>query len=187
MQEPEPRSGCWGRVRSMLREIIETVVLTALIFIALRFAFQNFRIEGQSMEPNFHEGQFLIINKLEYRFHPPERGDVIVFHSPDNPQKDFIKRIIGLPGEQLQIQDGRVLINGQPLEEPYLANPVSGNWGPATVAPDQYFVLGDNRNNSSDSRNWGMLPMAKMIGKAWISYWPPPTWGLVPHHTYAFD
>jgi signal peptidase I len=184
-EEPAPRPGCWARARSLAREIIETLVLTALIFLALRFAFQNFRIEGHSMEPSLHEGQFLIIQKLEYRFHSPERGDVIVFRSPQNVQKDFIKRIIGLPGEEVQIQDGQVTINGQPLEEPYVAVPAGGNYGPQIVGPDQYFVLGDNRNNSSDSRSWGMLPVANIIGKAWVSYWPPPTWGPVPHYSYA--
>jgi signal peptidase I len=148
-------------------------------------AFQNFRIEGHSMETNLHDGQFLIVNKLVYYLHPPQRGDVVVFHSPESPRKDFIKRVIGLPGEEVEMIDGTVYVDGVPLQEVYITDPGSRSWGPEVVGEFEYFVLGDNRNNSSDSRSWGMLDGNAIIGKAWISYWPPSTLGPVPHYTFA--
>jgi len=172
-------------IKAILREIAETAFMTLLIFFAVRMAFQNFRIEGQSMEANLHDGQFLIVNKLVFYLHPPERGDVVVFHSPENPRKDFIKRIIGLPGEEVEIVNGQVYINGIPLHETYVHNPAQRSWGPQVVGEFEYFVLGDNRSNSSDSRSWGMLDGNAIIGKAWVSYWPPPYVGPVPHYTYA--
>ncbi len=175
----------WRNVGSMLRELIETLILTLVIFLLIRFAVQNFRIEGFSMEPNFHDGQFLIVNKLVYMLHPPQRGDVIVFVPPTSDSRDFIKRVIGLPGDRVEIVDGRVLINGKPLDEPYPLNPATYSSGPVTVPPGQYYVLGDNRNNSSDSHAWGTVPASKIIGQAWITYWPPQRIGLVPTYTYA--
>lgn len=172
-------------LKAIIREIAETAVMTLVIFLVVRMAFQNFRIEGQSMEANLHDGQFLIVNKLVYYLHPPDRGDVVVFHSPENPHKDFIKRVIGLPGEEVQIVEGRVQINGVPLHETYVQNPAQRSWGPELVGEFEYFVLGDNRSNSSDSRSWGMLDGDAIIGKAWLSYWPPPYLGPVPHYTYA--
>ena len=172
-------------IKGILRELVETAVLTLLIFFLVRLAFQNFRIEGYSMEPNLHDGQFLIINKVDYYLHPPERGDVIVFHSPANPRKDFIKRVIGLPGEEVEIREGQVLVNGVGLEETYIAQTSNRSWGPEVVGESEYFVLGDNRTNSSDSRSWGMLDGDAIIGKALISYWPPQHWGIVPHYSFA--
>jgi len=174
-----------SNIKGILREVVETAVLTLVIFFLVRLALQNFRIEGHSMEPNLHDGQFLIINKLVYYVHPPERGDVVVFHSPGNPRKDFIKRVIGLPGEEVEIGDGQVFVNGVQLEETYITRRGHRSWGPEVVGEFEYFVLGDNRNNSSDSRNWGMLDGEAIIGKALISYWPPQDWGLVPHYTFV--
>lgn len=173
--------------KGILREIIETAVLTLVIFFLVRLAFQNFRIEGHSMLPNLHHGQFLIVNRLVYRLHPPERGDVVVFHSPQNPGKDFIKRVVGLPGEQVEISEGQVFINGTRLDETYINRPTYGSWGPAVVSEGDYFVLGDNRDSSSDSRNWGMLDKGAIVGKAWLSYWPPQQWGIVPHYSFAAE
>ncbi len=178
--QPEVRSGG----KSAVLEIVETIVMTVLIFAAVRLLVQNFRIEGSSMETNFHDGEYLIIEKLSYRFGSPQRGDVIVFHYPLNPQRDFIKRIIGLPGETVQVRAGHVDINGQVLNEPYAPAEPLYNWGPETVPPDSYFVLGDNRNNSSDSHSWGFLPRDLIIGRAWLIYWPLNDWGLVPHYTF---
>ncbi len=172
-------------IKAILREIVETAILTLVIFLLVRLAFQNFRIEGHSMEANLHHGQFLIVNKLVYYVHPPERGDVVVFHSPENPGKDFIKRVVGLPGEQVEIRDGQVFIDGMRLEETYISNDGRRSWGPEVVGDFEYFVLGDNRGNSSDSRSWGMLDGNAIIGKAWISYWPPRDWGVVPHYSFA--
>jgi len=170
--------------KSAVLEIIETIVMTVLIFAAVRLLVQNFRIEGSSMEPNLHDGQYLIIEKLSYRFGDPQRGDVIVFHYPMNPQRDFIKRIIGLPGETVQVRRGQVFVSGQVMTEPYRPMEPTYNWGPEAVGPGQYFVLGDNRNNSSDSHSWGMLPRNLIIGRAWLIYWPLPDWGLIPHFRF---
>ncbi len=170
-----------------LRELIETLLLTLVIFLLIRFAVQNFRIEGFSMEPNFHDGQFLLVNKIVYMLHLPERGDVVIFRYPNNPSRDFIKRVIGLPGDRVEVVNGRVLINGELLPETYPLNVGSYSYSPVIVGPEEYFVLGDNRNNSSDSHSWGMLPAKNIIGKAWVSYWPPQMIGLVPTYSYASD
>jgi signal peptidase I len=172
-------------VKAILREIIETAVMTLIIFLLVRVAFQNFRIEGHSMEASLHDGQFLIVNKLVYYLHPPLRGDVVIFHSPQNPRKDFIKRVVGLPGEEVEMIEGLVYVDGVPLRESYIHSPGNRSWGPEVVGEFEYFVLGDNRSNSSDSRSWGMLDGDAIIGKAWVSYWPPRQLGLVPHYTFA--
>ncbi len=170
--------------RSALLEIAETIVMTILIFAAVRLLVQNFRIEGNSMEPNLHNGQYLIIEKVSYRFSEPQRGDIIVFHYPNNPKRDFIKRIIGLPGETVQIRQGQIYIGGKLLPEPYNPNTGSYSWGPGVVGENEYFVLGDNRNNSSDSHSWGMLPREMIVGKAWFTYWPISEWGPIPHYSF---
>lgn len=172
----------WGNTA---RELIETILLTLVIFFMIRFAIENYRIEGYSMEPNFHDGQFLLVSKLNYLFGQPERGDVIIFRYPQNPKKNFIKRVIGLPGEKVQIRSGKIFVNGVRIPEPYPFNFADYDWGPVTIGPDEYFVLGDNRPESSDSHSWGMLPAKNIIGKAWVSYWPPEEWSIVQHYSYA--
>jgi signal peptidase I len=181
----ETKPNLWDSIGSAVRELVETLLLTLVIFLLIRFAMQNFRVEGFSMEPNFHDGQFLLVTKIEYMLHSPERGDVIVFRFPNQPSRDFIKRIIGLPGDRIDIRNGQVLVNNESLPESYPLNAGSYTYGPVTVGAEEYFVLGDNRNNSSDSHSWGMLPTKNIIGKAWFSYWPPQWVGLVPHFTYA--
>jgi signal peptidase I len=173
-----------GRLFGLLREVVETLLLAGVIWAIVNFASARFVVDGSSMEPNLHTGQFLIVDRLTYRFSEPERGDIIVFEYPDLPEKDYIKRIIGLPGEEVSIHDNVVYVNGRPLDEPYIRTPTSytGTW---TVGPDQYFVLGDNRNNSSDSHDWGMLDRELIVGKAWLSYWPISEWGLVDHHDHV--
>ncbi|MCA1553639.1 MAG: signal peptidase I, partial [Chloroflexi bacterium] len=175
----------WGSLRSFIRETLETIALTLVIFVVIRAGVQNFRIEGYSMEPNFHDGQYLLVSKVDYMLHAPERGDVIIFQAPTNMERDFIKRVIGLSGETVEIREGRVFINGQPLPQNYNTNPGTYSYGPVTVGPDQLFVLGDNRNNSSDSHSWGMLPRSDLIGKAWISYWPPQFWSIIQTPSFA--
>lgn len=177
----------WAGVRAFIRETIETVVLTLIIFVLIRAAVQNFRIEGYSMEPNFHDGQYLLVSKFDYVLRQPQRGDVIVFNAPQSPERDFIKRVIGLPGETVEVRAGKVFINGQPLQENYRLNPGSYSFGPQKVGDEQLFVLGDNRNHSSDSHSWGMLPLKDIIGKAWITYWPPEQWGFVQTASFASD
>jgi len=172
-QPGPPKELSFGEI---FRELVETVLLTLVLFFLIRTFIQNFRVHGSSMEPNFHEGQYLIINKAVYYLHPPRRGDVIVFRYPRDPRRSFIKRVIGLPGEKVEIKNGKVYINDQLLEEPYETKPGSYSWGPSIVGKDEIFVLGDNRDFSSDSHNWGMLPLRYVVGKAWICYWPPSCW-----------
>lgn len=185
--QPAPEASGWDSVRLLIREMVETVVLALLIFLLIRVVIQNFRIEGYSMEPNLHQGQYLIVNKAVYRWlHPPQRGDIVVFEYPRAPDRDFIKRVIGLPGETVEIRDGSIYIDGVPLAEPYLGSPTHGSMAARTLGPGEYFVLGDNRDNSSDSRSWGPLPQQNIIGKAWLSYWPPRLWGSIPNPNYSF-
>jgi len=169
--------------RSLLREVLETILLTLIILLALNTATGRFQVRGSSMESTLHDGQYLIISKLNYWVHPPERGDIIVFHPPNNPADDYIKRVVGLPGEQIEIRDGVIWVGGELLEEPYIANRgfYSGAW---TLGDGEHFVLGDNRGNSSDSHSWGVLPQGNIVGKAWLCYWPPEEWSLVAHHTF---
>jgi signal peptidase I len=157
---------------------------------------QNFRVEGPSMEPGLHNGQYLLVNKAVYfklnlstlskylpfidagndpdkfLFHAPQRGDVIVFRYPKDPSRDFIKRVIGVPGDTVSIHDGQVFVNGVALEEGYLDETTRGPLEDTVVPQNSYFVLGDNRSNSSDSRSWGFVPEENIIGKAMFSYWP---------------
>lgn len=170
--------------KGLLREIIETALLTVIIYAAVNFTTGRFRIESISMLPTFQPGQYVVVDKLSYLLGKPQRGDVIVFQYPLAPDKDYIKRVIGLPGETVSIGGGVVSVNGQPLNEPYIATPpnLGGTWA---LSPNQYFVMGDNRNNSSDSRSWGPLERKYLIGKAVLVYWPPPGWGWVLHYTYA--
>ena len=177
----------WQALRGPIREIIETIFITLVIFLLIRIVIQNFRVEGFSMEPNFHDGQFLLVSKIEYMFHAPQRGDIVVFRYPLQPTRDFIKRIIGVPGDQVDIKNSQIFVNGEPLHEGYPLNLGSYNYGPMTMGVEEYFVLGDNRNNSSDSHSWGMLPVKNIIGKAWFSYWPPQWFGLVQQFSYASD
>ena len=179
-----PAAPAPSRLRLLLREILETILLTAIIYAAVNFATGRFRVEGDSMQPNLHPEQYVLVDKVSYRLGQPRRGDIVVFQYPLATERDFIKRVIGLPGETVTVTGGAVSINGQPLNEPYIAAPPAYNntW---TLGPDQYFVLGDNRNNSSDSHNWGPLNRQYLIGRAVFVYWPPDGWGLVPHYTYA--
>lgn len=169
--------------RSLLREVLETILLTVILFLVLNATTGRFQVRGSSMEPTMHDGQYLVISKLTYWIHPPERGDIIVFHPPHDPAEDYIKRIVGLPGERVEIRDGVVWVDGTVLEESYIASHASYSnaW---SLGDEEYFVLGDNRSNSDDSHNWGMLPQENIVGKAWLCYWPPEAWGLVAHCTF---
>jgi signal peptidase I len=169
----------------LLRELLETIVLTVIIFAVINFATGRFRIEGPSMRPNLEEGQYLIVNKIVYRLHPPQRGDIVVFNHPRNTDRDLVKRIIGLPGETVRVQDGHVFVNETLLVEPYITYQANAR-APVEyqLGPDEYFVLGDNRPNSDDSRRWGALNRDQIVGKVWISYWPPSSWGGVAHYSF---
>jgi signal peptidase I len=174
-----PQASTW----TMVRELIETVVLSLIIFLLIRQVVQNYRIENHSMEPNFYEGQFVLVNKLAYRLGQPERGDVVVFHNPRNTNEDYIKRIIGLPGDSVEVHDGAVFINGEQLGEDFPHNfiPTTEYMPPVTVADGQLFVMGDNRPNSSDSRVFGPISQDLAVGKAWLRIWPLDKFGIVEH------
>ena len=171
---PPEKPGLLG----VLVDILETLLLSVVLFFLINAVSARIRIDGSSMEPNLHHGEFVIVSKVNYRFGEPERGDVIVFDFPRNITKEYIKRVIGLPGEQIRVEDGKVYVNGVSLAEPYLQMEpyYDGEW---VVPEEALFVLGDNRNNSSDSHTWGMVPMNNIIGEALLVYWPPESWGLV--------
>lgn len=174
--------------RSMLRELVETAILTIAIFLVVRVALQNFRVEGESMLPNLHNGEYILVNKVDYLLHAPQRGDVVVFDATPagDPGKDFIKRVIGLPGERVAVRHNTVYINGTALHEPYSHYPSNYAFGPKVVPPNDYFVLGDHRNNSDDSHMWPAiwLPRHDIIGKAWVAYWPPSEAQVLSTPTY---
>ncbi|MGD8625187.1 MAG: signal peptidase I [Anaerolineae bacterium] len=166
--------------------MLETILLTLLIYVVVRtFLFENYQVVGQSMMPTLQDGQYLVVSKLDYRLHEPQRGDVIVFLDPRSSDRKLIKRIIGLPGEMVQIRNGAVFVNEQRLNEPYIKNPALYNQPPTPVPAEHYYVLGDNRSNSSDSHNWGTLDGEMIVGKAWLSYWPPEVWGMLAHADYS--
>jgi signal peptidase I len=173
-----------ARRSHVLREIVETVLLTAAIFLVVNAATGRFRIEGDSMEPNLHNGEYVLIDKISYVLHPPERGDVVVFTPPNN-ERDYIKRVIGLPGDTVEVKSGQVYVNSVVLDEPYLKNLIHADMPASVVEEGRYFVMGDNRNNSSDSRAFGTITPQSIVGRAWLVYWPPSDWSTVPHHTYA--
>jgi signal peptidase I len=177
--EPQP-SMSW----MMLRELIETIVLSLVIFLLIRQVVQNYRIESHSMQPNFYEGEFILVNKLAYRLGAPERGDVLVFHNPNNVEEDYIKRIIGLPGDSVEIHDSTVFINGEAVVEEYPINaiPPSYTYPLEVVQPDHLFVMGDNRPQSQDSRYFGQLDEELIVGKAWVRVWPFNKFGIIQHY-----
>src|ERR1700674_2615259 len=178
----------------LVREVIETIVLTILMFLVIRLAVQNFNIEGHSMEPNLHDKELILVDKWSYLFHAPTRGDVVVFVAPPHPDQDYIKRIVALPGDTVTINDTTVMVDGVKLNETYVNPRNQGNiWASKTIAnmivpPDDYFVLGDNRIGSSDSRDWGFVPRANIIGRAALVYWPlgEDNNGLLPNVSNVF-
>ncbi len=170
--------------RSPLRDIVETLVLTLIVFFVVNTLTGRFQVRGTSMETSLHTGQYVIVSKLSYRLGDPHRGDIVVFRPPNGSHDDYIKRIIGLPGEMVEIRDGAVWIDGYRLEEPYISSRMSGS-GAWDLDQGEYFVMGDNRANSSDSRSWGPLPAENLVGKAWFCYWPPQYWGPVSHYAFA--
>jgi signal peptidase I len=177
LDQPVPRRS------NLLREIVETALLIAIIFLLVNTLIGRFRIESVSMQPNLWEGEYVIVDKVSYLLGAPQRGDIVVFEKPGQP--DLIKRVIGLPGETVEVRNGQTYIDGVPIGEPYLSQPPNYTLPATTVEPGRYFVLGDNRNNSSDSHVWGTVPRETIVGRAWIIYWPPPNWQIVPQYNYA--
>ncbi len=171
-------------MKAFLRDILTTLVLAVVIYFGFRMTMQPYIVYEVCMEPNFLEGQRVIVNKLVYRFHEPERGDVIIFYPPapyNSSQTPFIKRIIALPGDTVEVRNGAVYVNDSKLHEPYIKEPVNYTLNRETVKGG-YFVLGDNRNIANDSHFWGTVPRQNIIGKAWLSIWPPDKWGPTAHY-----
>ncbi len=170
----------------LIRELIETIALTLIIFLVIRFAAQSFRVDGASMEPGLHTDEFVIVDKMSYLFQAPQRGDVIVFHYPRDTSKDFIKRIIALPGDTIRITSNSVIVDGQTLHEPYISHPSNFENNTWKLGRDQFFVMGDNRENSLDSRSWGLLDRSYIIGRAVAVYWPVNDWELINTYSSVF-
>lgn len=168
----------WGQI---VLDIVETVVLALVLFLGINAVSARVRVDGFSMNPTLLDGEFVLVNRLAYRTGDMQRGDIIVFRSTTSPDLDLIKRIIGLPGDIISVQNGQVIINSQVLSEPYIAAAPNYN-GQWQVPEGNLFVLGDNRNDSSDSHQWGLLPFDNIVGKAIIIYWPPPDWNIIEHY-----
>ncbi|MCG2785987.1 MAG: signal peptidase I [Anaerolineae bacterium] len=173
--EKEGRAGWY----QLLYDILETVLLSAALFLVINALTARVRVDGFSMLPTLEDGNFVLVNRLAYRLGEPQRGDIVVFHF-DLTRQDLIKRVIGLPGDEVRIENGVVYVNGVGLIESYIAAVpnYSGSW---LVPSDNFFVLGDNRNDSSDSHSWGMLPADKVVGKAVLVYWPFERWSMLDH------
>jgi signal peptidase I len=169
----------------ILREVVITVLIAVAVFACLRLTVQSYTVVMSSMQPNFQDGECIMVNKLSYRSSGPQRGDVIIFDPPFDSEYPFIKRVIGLPGDTVEINDGKVSINGTPLEEDeYIAAQPNYTMSAQEVPENEYFVLGDNRNHSNDSHSGWTVPRDNIIGKAWFTYWPPSKLGVVEHYSY---
>jgi signal peptidase I len=188
--EDASRSGLWAEGRLLFRDLVFALMIAALVVV---FIVQPVKVEGTSMLPRLHDGERIFVNKLiyyeEYRWAPKiERGDIVVFWYPNDPSKSYIKRVIGLPGETVEVREGTVLINGAPLEEKYLdprENNSLASQAPVQVKLNYYFVMGDNRDNSSDSRSWGLVPKKYIYGKALLRYWPLSAASVIHHEDLA--
>ncbi|MCH8864405.1 MAG: signal peptidase I [Chloroflexi bacterium] len=166
-------------MRTFFREVVLTLIFAVVIFFLLQATVQSFIVVGISMKPSLENGQRILVSKATYYLHEPERGDILVFQPPENNQDDYIKRIIALPGDTVEIKENRVYVNGSQLEEDYIKSAPSYKVPEMTVPENRYFVLGDNRNNSNDSHNGWVVPRENIVGKAWLSIWPPDRWGFV--------
>jgi len=170
-----------GKKKSGFVEILESIVIAVVLAALIRiFIFSPFYIPSGSMEPTLQIGDRIIVSKLNYHFTKPARGDIIVFRFPLDPDRDFVKRVIALGGETIAFRDSQLYINGKPVDEDYLPEDLQfPDFGPVKVPEGSYFMMGDNRNNSDDSRRWGPLPEEYIIGKSILIYWPPARIGLL--------
>jgi len=170
--------------RQFALDLIETLFLAVALYLGINAISARVRVDGFSMNPTLQDGEYVLVSKVTYRLGQPQHGDIIVFKYPGEPPQDLIKRIIGLPGDSVQVNGSNVYVNGQPLAEPYIAAApmYQGQW---QVPEGFLFVLGDNRNDSSDSHSWGLLPRENVIGKALLIYWPPPEWNIISHYEIA--
>ncbi|MDO8498838.1 MAG: signal peptidase I [bacterium] len=177
---PEERTG-WSKLKDGLIEFIEFIAIVIAILAIIRFfVAEPHKVSGSSMYPTFHDGDYLITNKLALRLGQFQRGEVVILQNPRNLDQVFIKRIIGLPLEHIKIQNGHVFINGRQLKEPYLHPGTTTQGGmflreeeEVVIPENQYLVMGDNRGGSSDSREWGPVNKSLLVGQAWLRYWPP--------------
>jgi signal peptidase I len=169
-------------MRTFLREVLITIVLALIIFLVAQATIQTFIVVMSSMEPSFYDGQRLVVNKAVYIFGEPERGDVVIFRAPNGQKDDFIKRVIAIPGDNVEVKNRAVYINGVKLDEPYIKSPPSYTLTEMEVPKNSYFVLGDNRDHSNDSHHGWLVPRQNIIGKAWLTTWPPTDWGVVPDY-----
>ncbi len=172
-------------MRVFLRDILTTVVLAVVIFFGLQATIQKYVIWEICMEPNFYDGQQVLVNKIIYKFQELTNGDIIILHPPspyDPKATPFIKRIIAIPGQTVEVKNGEVYVDGQKLYEPYIKEPPTYPVPLKTIPENEYFVLGDNRNNANDSHTGWTVPRQNIIGKAWLSYWPLSRWGLVSNY-----
>jgi signal peptidase I len=172
-----------SELKRLILDLLETLILAVILFLIINAVSARVRVDGFSMRPTLEDGEFVLVNRLAYKFTAPKRGEIIVFRSPITPE-DLIKRVIGLPGDEILIQNGRVTINGKLLDEPYIAaSPIySGSW---QVVDGYLFVLGDNRNDSSDSHSWGLVPLQNIVGKSILIYWPYAEWSMLNHNVMA--
>lgn len=187
-----------------VREYIEAIAIAVVVFFILQVSIQNFKVEGSSMEPTLANGEYLLVNKLAYLrldmdrlselipfweseksetrflFQTPHQGDVVVFHYPVDPDRDFVKRVVAVPGQTVEIRRGHIYVDGESLEAPYdYTGQAHDQMSVRMMGQDEYFVVGDNRRYSSDSRDWGPVPMDNIVGKAWLIYWPAPKLGFM--------
>lgn len=180
VREPSASAAGESLAGSVVRELAGTIIPALLIAIVIHlFLAQATRVEGYSMEPTLYGHQRLIIEKLSYRFHQPDRGDIVVISVPGFDEL-LIKRVIGLPGDTVSMRDGVVYLNGKALDEPYINGPARGNFPPTKIPEGYIFVMGDNRNNSNDSRSFGPVPIENVVGHAWMRYWPLQDLSLMP-------
>ena len=187
----------------LAREITEAVLIALVVLVVLQTTVRNFKVEGSSMAPTLEGGQYLVVDQAsffkfdkerlsravpfwktsghepQYAFDPPARGEIIVFNYPLDPEKDFVKRVVGLPGERVEVLAGTVYVDGEALPEPYLERKDRSDAPPLTLGEKEYYVIGDNRRNSNDSRSWGAVPEDNIVGRVWLVYWPWDDIGIV--------
>ena len=171
-------------LRRNLIDLLKTVLVAAVLFFGIRATVVPRIVLGQSMEPTLHNNEWVLLERVSYWFHGPERGDIVVFQAPLTPSEDYIKRVIGVPGDHVVVQDGNVSVNGHRLTEKYIAAAPDYR-DDRTVPSGELYVLGDNRDNSNDSHMWGLLPERNVVGRALAVYWPLSDFGLVSHPSYA--
>ena len=172
-------------MKGFLRELAITLGLALIIFLAYHAVAQTSVVDGSSMLPGLQNGQRLIVSKAAYFFSSPQRGDVIILHPPVDPGKEYVKRLIGLPGDIIEVKNSLVYVNGVALNEPYIKATPNYSMGAFKVPADNYFVLGDNRNNSYDSHFGWTVTRGKVVGEVWLRYWPFNYWGLI--HSFPLD